>query len=175
MTPTNVHIRYAAASDIPALVDLLNSAYRGERSRQGWSSEAHLIAGEIRTDAEELARLMNQPGSVFLKYTDANAILGCVNLQRHGEKMYLGMLSVSPEKQAHGIGRQLMTAAEGHARVLSCQAIYMTVISARAELIAWYERLGYRRTGETRPFLVDRKYGIPMRDLEFHVFQKVLP
>jgi ribosomal protein S18 acetylase RimI-like enzyme len=170
----NEHISYAGPSDIPAIVKLLNSAYRGDSSRKGWTTEADLLQGEIRTDEQEVEKLMNQPGSVFLKYSDTTNLSGCVNLQQHGDKIYLGMLSVSPHIQARGIGRQLMAAAESHAKKQTCSAIYMTVISVRKELIAWYERLGYKATGETKPFLVDQKYGIPTQELMFLVLQKEL-
>ncbi len=168
------HIHYAEKKDIPQLLSLLNSAYRGEASRKGWTTEADLLQGEIRTDEDELKRLMAQPGSVFLKYEEDGKISGCVNLQQHDKRIYLGMLSVNPLIQAKGIGRKLMMAAETHANKKGCHSIYMTVISVRAELIAWYERLGYRATGETKPFLVDQKYGVPTQKLEFLVFEKNL-
>ena len=52
----------------------------------------------------------------------------------------------------------------------------MTVIRQRRDLIAWYERLGYRPTGETEPFPYgDERFGIPTRpDLAFAVLVKPL-
>src|SRR4051812_3605004 len=104
-TFSNHNISIATVADIPALNHLLNSAYRGETSKQGWTTEAHLIAGETRTDEANLKQIMEQEGSVFLKYTTGEQqIIGCVNLQQNGNKLYLGMLSVEPQLQGGGTG-----------------------------------------------------------------------
>jgi ribosomal protein S18 acetylase RimI-like enzyme len=162
----------ATRSDIPDLVQLINSAYRGESSKQGWTTEAHLIGG-LRTDAEELGKIMEKPDSVLLKCTDeTGTLIGCVRLKKQGEKMYLGMLTVLPALQARGTGKQLLQAAEDHARREGCRAIYMTVISVRTELIAWYERHGYRFTGETQPFEPNEKFEILQQPLDFMVLEK---
>src|SRR3954447_13154744 len=138
---SNTNIAIAAIADIPAITCLLNSAYRGETSKQGWTTEAHLIAGETRTDEANVKEVMEHEGSVFLKYTNGQQeIIGCVNLQQHGDKLYLGMFSVNPQLQGGGIGKQLLKAAEEYAKALHCTAIYMSVISVRTELIQWYER-----------------------------------
>ena len=168
------NISYATKEDSTELVDLLNSAYRGDASRKGWTTEANLLEGELRTDENEIDRLMDKPSAVFLKYTENGCIIGCVNLQKHGDRIYLGMLSVSPLIQSKGIGKQLMLASEIHAKNENCSSIYMTVISVRSELIAWYERVGYKDTGERKPFLVDEKYGVPTQKLEFIVMEKLV-
>lgn len=94
---SNAAITLASVSDIPALLVLLNSAYRGEVSKQGWTTEAGLIAGDVRTNYDDLLRVMQLPASIMLKYTNSqNEIAGCVNLQQRGNKIYLGMFSVSP-------------------------------------------------------------------------------
>ncbi|MEO8568058.1 MAG: GNAT family N-acetyltransferase, partial [Ginsengibacter sp.] len=137
-TVQNPHISFADEADRISIKDLLNIAYRGEASKKGWTSEAELIAGDTRTDDAMLQKLMKQPGSVFLKYTnDEHEITGCVNLQQHGEKIYLGMFSVSPHMQGAGIGKQILKAAEEYALHKKCTAIYMSVISLRKELIKW--------------------------------------
>lgn len=166
-------IRIATEPDIPVLVKLINSAYRGEESKAGWTTEADVVAGDIRTDEENLNELMKKPGAVFLTYTnDKNEIEGTVFLHnREPGKLYLGMLSVNPELQTKGTGKKMMAAAEVHARNLNCQCIYMRVISIRHELIAWYERQGYYQTGETQPFPSD-KFGMAKQPLEFIVLQK---
>ncbi|MBS1576781.1 MAG: GNAT family N-acetyltransferase [Bacteroidetes bacterium] len=172
---TNPHITEATIEDIPAITALLNSAYRGEVSKKGWTTEAHLIGGTVRTDEEELARVMSMAGSVLLKYTnDEDGVIGCVNLQQHTNKVYLGMLSVSPGLQGGGIGKQLLKAAEEYAQKSSCCAIYMTVISVRTELIDWYKRHGYKDTGERRKFTEDGKSGNHLQPLEFMVMEKLL-
>lgn len=171
----STHISYADAGDKDALIRLLNKAYRGEGSKKGWTTEADLLEGDVRTDENEILSLINRSNSVFLRYTnDEGALIGCVNLQQHAEKIYLGMLAVDPEAQAGGIGRKLLIAAEEHARKLGCHSIYMSVISVRPELISWYDRNGYKDTGERKPFLVDQKYGTPTQDLVFIYMEKQL-
>ncbi len=167
-------IAVASQQDIPALVALINSAYRGEGSKQGWTTEADLIGG-LRTDVADLLAVFNDPDTTFYKYTDENsAIIGCVRLQKKGDKLYLGMLTVSPMLQAKGIGKQLLQVAETHARQQNCRAIFMTVFSARPELIAWYERHGYRQTGEVIPFQPNEKFEIVNQPLEFWVLEKAV-
>ena len=166
-------ITTASSADIPVLVQLMNAAYRGDLSKQGWSSEADLIKGEHRTDDKVLEKLFETPGSAFLKYeNDEGLIEGCVYLQKKENKLYLGMLTVSPLAQAKGIGRQLMAMSAIHAKENGCHAIFMNVISIRHELVAWYERQGYCKTGTTLPFTVDPRFGMPTQPLEFVVMEK---
>ena len=168
-------VTYATNNDIPELVDLMNSAYRGERSQKGWTSEAHLIAGEVRTDANNLKDVMSKEGSVFLKYLAKDGkILGCLNLQQHPRGVYLGMFSVDPDQQGAGIGKQLLLAAESHARTVGSPAIYMYVISLREELINWYKRYGYLETGEKVPFPEDNLTGKHLQPLEFIILEKLM-
>jgi len=168
-------VTIATIQDIPVLVSLLNSAYRGDASKKGWTTEADMIEGSLRTDETSLGELMQQPGAVILKYTDPdNKITGCVFLRKEDKKLYLGMLSVSPLIQAKGIGKQLMKAAEAYAAEQACTSIYMRVISIRYELIAWYERKGYYNTGITQPFPNEPKFGIPKQPIEFILMQKDL-
>ena len=99
-------------------------------------------------------------------------IKGTVFLRKAGKKLYFGMLSVSPLLQDKGIGKQLMTCAETYAKENSCHSIFMRVISVRHELIAWYERKGYSKTGETEAFPQNNQFGIPTQPLEFLVMEK---
>lgn len=171
----NVIIEPATISDIAALEQLVNSAYRGEASQQGWTTEAHLLKGNKRTDATALEALLNEPQSVILigKGTEKE-LYGCVYLRLQGEDVYLGMLSVSPTLQGGGIGKRLISAAEDYARAKQCKGIIMTVISVRHELIAWYEKLGYLLTGRTEPFPEDDRFGTPTQPLEFVVLRKAI-
>jgi ribosomal protein S18 acetylase RimI-like enzyme len=166
-------ITYADMQDIPRLNILINSAYRGEVSRQGWTTEADLLDG-IRTDEQALTDIIKKRGSWLLKYTDADGnIIGTVHLEHQKEKLYLGMLTVAPPLQGRGIGKELLAAAEQKARQLECKSVYMTVITDRTELIAWYERHGYLKTGQTRPFPMNNpRYGIPKKYLEFTLLEK---
>ncbi|OUJ75360.1 GNAT family N-acetyltransferase [Hymenobacter crusticola] len=171
---TSLQIAPATPADIPALVTLVNSAYRGEESRQGWTTEADLLEG-IRTDADSLHEMLQTPAVTILKCTDsAEQLLGCVYLKQKGDTLYLGMLSVKPGLQTQGIGKQLLQAGETYARHQHCRRVTMTVISVRHELIAWYERRGYQLTGATEPFPTSPKFGIPNQVLTFVVMEKAL-
>jgi len=166
-------ISIAEEKDISSLVSLLDSAYRGEGSRQGWTSEADLFIGNKRTDETTLSKLITKPGSVFLKYTNEVGIIeGCVYLHKKESRLYLGMFSVSPSVQGKGIGKKLLTAANEYAKKHNCSSIYMTVITIRQELISWYEKHGFQQTGKVLPFPVDERYGIPVRPLEMMVLEK---
>jgi ribosomal protein S18 acetylase RimI-like enzyme len=168
-----MQISPAHIEDIPALVALINSAYRGEASKKGWTTEADLLKGELRTDISTLTEVMNRPQAVFLKYTTAGGhITGSVFLEKQEQGLYLGMLSVSPLQQAGGVGKQLMKTAEQYAKKNNCPCIFMNVISVRHELIAWYERLGYQKTGETKPLPADTRFGVPTQPLEFAIMEK---
>lgn len=166
-------ITKATVADIPQLNILINSAYRGDSSKKGWTTEADLLGG-IRTDDESLASLLSKDGSVMLLHkNDDGIITGCVNLQQHGDKIYLGMLTVNPELQGGGVGKILLKASEDYTKEIGCLKIYMTVISIRTELIDWYKRHGYKDTGERKPFpMDDPKFGLPKQHLEFIVMEK---
>jgi ribosomal protein S18 acetylase RimI-like enzyme len=165
ITPANIN-------DIPDLVKLVNSAYRGEGSKKGWTTEADLLDG-IRTDENSLFIMMQKPGAVILKYVDdAGNLSASVYLEKQLHKLYLGMLTVAPELQGKGVGKQLLQASEKYAVEEDCIAVFMTVISVRDELIEWYKRHGYHDTGKKEPFPTDSKFGIPKQELEFIVMEK---
>jgi len=170
--------RAARADDIPALHRLVESAYRGDASRAGWTTEADLLGGQ-RTDPDALASIIAGVPSCMVVAEDDGAIVGCCQLeQRTGGTAYLGMLAVRPGLQARGVGRAVVAEAERVARTeWGAARVQMTVIRQRAELIAWYERLGYRLTGETAPFPYgDERFGLPkVDDLEFVVLVKEFP
>lgn len=165
----------ATAADLTAAAALVNSAYRGDSSRQGWTTEADLVDGQ-RTDPATLAAdLAAAPGARLMLFKAGEEIKGTVWLEpKTQEAWYLGMLVVRPGEQAQGSGRALLAAAEDLVRAEGGKSIEMTVISVRAELIAWYERRGYAKTGETRPFPYDiPKFGEPqVPGLEFVVLEK---
>jgi len=165
-------ISKATLNDIPQLSSLINSAYRGESSKKGWTTEADLLGG-IRIDNDSLQQMMHKENSAILKFCDEhNEIKGCVYLEKKNDKMYVGLLTVSPMLQAKGIGKKLLFAAEEFSRDNNYYAMQMTVISVRDELIKWYERHGYCKTGETLPFPADEKSVIQKQPLEFVVMEK---
>jgi ribosomal protein S18 acetylase RimI-like enzyme len=167
-------IKKATVADAPALDKLVNSAYRGDSSRQGWTTEADLLDG-TRTDANAIADIIQKPDTIVLIFTEANEIIGCVELRKEDNRLYLGMLSVKPNTQGKGIGKALMKAAEAEAEKLNCTSIFMTVISIRQELIDWYVRHGYSDTGKRKPFAFnDPRFGQPKQKLEFAELEKKL-
>jgi ribosomal protein S18 acetylase RimI-like enzyme len=173
---TDISFQIANHSQSEELSRLVNSAYRGESSRTGWTTEADFLGGQ-RTDSEKIRELISEPNSVVLLAIGKEKILGCVNLQKIKSEAYLGMLTIDPKLQACGLGRRLMIQAEN--LVLEkwmAISISMTVLTLRAELIAWYERRGYVRTGKYEPFPYgDIRFGIPKRDdLRFEVLRKIL-
>jgi ribosomal protein S18 acetylase RimI-like enzyme len=165
-------ITIATLEDISALEQLINSAYRGETSKQGWTTEANLLEGK-RITVDELTELIKNKENIILKYTNNKQIIGSVLLVNKGNKLYLGMLTVSPELQNSGIGKQLLQEAEVHALALGLPIIVMTVISIREELIAWYKRHGYIDTGVREPFPLNATDAIISKQpLEFIVLEK---
>ena len=163
--------RTATSSDVAALHPLIERAYRGETAKAGWTHEADLLS-DARTSADELAELIADPDRAILLAHREGALIGCVQIARAGDDLaYLGMLTVEPSLQASGLGRRLLAAAESEAVArFGARRMEMTVIGGRAELIGWYERRGYARTGEERPFPV----APPRPELAFVVLEKPL-
>jgi ribosomal protein S18 acetylase RimI-like enzyme len=168
--------RDAIEADVPALVPLIESAYRGDTSRTGWTTEADILDGQ-RTDPEGVLEVINAAGSTLLLVERDGELIACCQLEHRGESVYFGMFAVRPELQGGGLGRRIITEAERTARERwGAREMHMTVISVRDELIAWYERRGYRRTGKLSPFPYgDDRFGIPQRDdLAFELLVKEL-
>ena len=170
-------VRTATALDVEALTALVQRSYRGESSRAGWTTEADLLDGQ-RTDSSEVAaKVASGTGEVLVAVTEQGALVACCELELRPNSAYFGMFAVEPALQAAGIGRFVLDAAEARARERwSSTVMEMTVIEQRTELIAWYERRGYQRTGEVRPFPYgDVTKGEPQRaDLAFLVLRKSL-
>ncbi len=168
--------RYATTADVAEIVPLVESAYRGDASRKGWTTEADLLDGQ-RVDADGVRELITKADSRVIIALRAGVIIGCVHVERSGDSGYFGMFSVSPTLQGAGVGDALLREAE---RVVcddfACTRMTCTVIPLRHELIAWYGRRGYHATGEFKPFPYgDERFGKPKRDdLNFEVFIKDL-
>jgi GNAT superfamily N-acetyltransferase len=173
----SIAFRAASAADVAALVPLVTSAYRGETSRAGWTTEADLLDGN-RIVPEVLLDDIRRPRSRILLAERDGSLLGCAHVEARGDAGYFGMFAVLPQLQRAGLGRAILAEAERIVRGdWQLPRMRMTVIDLRAELIAWYERRGYHRTGETLPFpATDPRFGLPRRnDLRFAVLEKELP
>jgi GNAT superfamily N-acetyltransferase len=174
-----LYFRFADNSvrDVEAIVSLVESAYRGPTSRTGWTTEADLLDGQ-RTDTAAVRDIISKPGGGVLLAEEGGCLVGCCQLERRGLGVaYFGMFSVVPARQGQGRGRSIVMEAERVARdEWNAARMEMTVIRQRPDLLAWYDRLGYKATGRTEPFPYgDERYGIPTRpDLEFVVLAKSL-
>ncbi|MER6961700.1 MULTISPECIES: GNAT family N-acetyltransferase [unclassified Streptomyces] len=173
---TEFTFRDATDADVDALVALVESAYRGDSSRAGWTTEADILEGR-RTDPEGVLAVIKNPDSRLLTVERGGRIVACCQLEHRGDHAYFGMFAVSPTVQGGGLGKTVMAQAERQAREnWQVTEMHMTVISVRDDLIAWYERRGYRRTGRMTPFPYgDERFGIPQRDdLQFELLVKEL-
>lgn len=167
-------IRPIQESDIASATQLINRAYRGEASRKGWTTEADLMDG-LRTDEVGLREVLKNPKATMLVRLEGDEVTGTVYVEDKGDRLYVGMLTVEPERQAKGIGRTLVKAAEAYAMERGLVKIEMWVFSQRTELIAWYERQSYNWTGQLIPFVyTEDRFGKPKTELLFKVLEKRL-
>lgn len=168
--------RPAGAGDVSRVVELVESAYRGEVSRAGWTTEADFLEGR-RTGADDIESILANPHSRILLAERDGDLLACANVATEDGEGYFGMFSVKPGCQGGGIGKLVLAEAERIvAQDWGCGKMRMTVIDIRDELIAFYERRGYHRTGIKKPFPYgDERFGIPLRDdLRFEILEKAL-
>ena len=171
---SDLHFRSATLDDVDAIVALVTSAYRGDASRAGWTTEADFLDGN-RIDAEVLRQDIQRDGSTVLLAERDGTLLACAHVARDGDAAYFGMFSVKPGMQGSGIGKQVLAECERIAREdWRLATMRMTVIDIRHELIDFYARRGYRRTGIHKPFPYgDARFGIPLRDdLRFELLEK---
>ena len=168
--PAPLQFRDAGPGDVDAVVALVESAYRGESSRAGWTTEADLLGGQ-RTDAEAVAALISSPTGGVVLAERAAELVGCCQLEATAASSvaYFGLFAVRPHRQGEGIGAAVLAEAERRAAVRGATGLRMTVIGQRADLIAWYQRRGYHPTGVVLPFPYgDERFGRPrVADLEF--------
>jgi len=176
MPTSELTFRTALDADVPGLVELIESAYRGEASRAGWTTEADLLEGQ-RTDPDLVRAVVRTTDGRLMIAERDGVLIACCQLEHRGDHAYFGMFAVRPELQGGGLGKAIIAEAERTAQeTWGVREMRMTVIRQREELVAWYERRGYRRTGQLTPFPYgDERIGIPQRpDLEFELLVKPL-
>lgn len=162
-TSSPLRFRLATAGDAAVLHELVNVAYRGVAGVPGWTHEAGLVAGS-RTNQAELEALLIREDTLFIAAIDGVRLVACIRLERDGTDVHLGMFAVQPDLQGGGIGKRLLAEAERYAwQVMHAHRIVMTVISQRSELMAFYERRGYRRLGDASDYPVHWDVGTPKR------------
>lgn len=172
-------LEHATEPDYPAIIDLVNAAYRGHGAVESWNIESGIIEGTRLTDSLLRQDLSAKPDAHFLVHRDpeSRAIIGTVWLERVKEDVwYLGLFTVDPALQKQHLGRALLAAAEDFAQARGARTMRMGVLNVRYALIAWYERRGYSRTGTAEPYPYgDNRFGTPLRDdLEFVILEKKL-
>ncbi len=158
-------VRPATVADAEAVADLVHSAYRSEESRRGWTTEADLVGGQ-RADPAMIRHVVGLPDAVVLTAVDDDDVpFACCHLERRDGGAYLGMFAVRPGAQGRGVGRGMLHAAEAYARDRwGARTLEITVLDHRPELLAWYERCGFTRTGERHDFPYgDDRFGVPRR------------
>lgn len=167
--------RPALLADVEHIVALVNSAYRGESSRAGWTTEADLLGGQ-RTDVDEVRSLIGAEESIMLLCFNDAELTGTVHLQHAHLAAHMSMLVIKPGLQGQGLGKKLMQEVEATAiKMWGVKKMLMHVITLRHELIAFYERRGYRRTGQLKAFPGEFRFGIPkVAGLEIELMEKVL-
>lgn len=167
-------ITKATLENANEITNLVNSAYRGETSKKGWTTEANILEGTRITETE-LSETLSDANNTILVYQENNTIIGTVLLTNKTTELYLGMLTISPELQNTGLGKKLLQAAEDFALALNLPKITMTVISIREELIAWYQRNGYSDTGKREAFpAAFDDVVLHHEPLEFMIIEKIL-
>jgi ribosomal protein S18 acetylase RimI-like enzyme len=165
-------------ADYAAVVALANLAYRGSGdagTEASWNVETGLVEGPRLTESSLEEELAEKPELLVWRDEPGGPLMGTVWMQpRDGGVWYLGLLTVRPDVQNRQLGRTLLAAAENYAKERGGRRITMTVLSGRDALMAWYERRGYRKTGETQPYPYgDGRIGRPLRDdLHFVVMEK---
>lgn len=162
-----ITFRKATLNDVPELNTLVNTAYRGNAAKEGWTTEADLIEG-TRTDPTALREMIEHSHAYLELALENDEIIGCIYLEKNDKVLYIGMLTVRPSLQGNGLGKTLMMRALDHGREWGMKSTRMTVISERPELIGYYERMGFKWSGKTEPFPDhDPRNGKPRKKLTF--------
>ena len=170
----SLNIRKASLDDLAAIVDLVNIAYRSKEI-QGWTSESDIVVGD-RIDHEQLKQLIHMKNSfIFLDLNVDKSIIGTVHLQVEQGVGYIGLLTTHPKIQNRGIGKILLQYAEDYCfKNYGINSFEISVLSTRVELIDFYERRGYRFTGQVDSYPIEKKVGTPLMDIQILYFKKII-
>lgn len=165
--------RIANKSDIEAIVKLVNMAYRPESGVSGWTHESDLVSGN-RTNDSQIMEIMSKPDSVILISLKTSEIVACVHIEKIGKNSHIGMLAVSPALQGVGTGKQMLTHAEMYASVnFGSEKFIIVVVSSRIELISFYLRRNYQKTGILKEYPLSAGVGTPkLANLKIEVLEK---
>ncbi|CEJ55068.1 hypothetical protein PMG11_01345 [Penicillium brasilianum] len=175
MADTNLHFRTATQDDILDLKQLIESAFRAEDCREGWVGNSQLAA-QFSIEAKNIASIIDNPESLFLMAGDTSGtLLGTIGVSKRGpDSARLFMLAVDPDCHRGGLGKRILTYAEGYCqREWGSKVLGLDALSNRENLISWYMRRGFRKTGETTPFPREEFKDLDLPDdLHFVEFQK---
>lgn len=171
--PAELTVREARPSEVAEVVELVNDAYGRTQASSGWTSEDEILEGP-RVQAADVEAILGDPEGAMLVAPVDREIVGCAHvLGLEPGVCEIGMLSVRPDRQAEGLGRAILARAERYAREeRGAERIALHVLTVRKELIAWYERRGYERTGETRPFEPEEPQRSLVGELAFAVLER---
>ncbi|HEY3249665.1 MAG TPA: GNAT family N-acetyltransferase [Ignavibacteria bacterium] len=166
----SIDFRSATGEDSEKICSLVNSVYRGDNAKKGWTTEADLLGG-IRININTVNDVINRENNVILLALIEDKVVGCVHLEKKNSKCHLGMLSVDVDYQDKKIGRALMDESETYAKnTFGCREMEMKVIGQRTELIDYYLRRGYKLTEEKEPFIVSTHFGEPKIDNLYFIY-----
>ena len=176
---TQANVRAATLADVAQLEPLIRFAYRGGKETISWTNEHKLVKGQLITEPELKETISSSDQAILVceeKQDGRRVLLGCIQVEQHGDDAYIGMLAVDPDRQSGGVGKLLLQSAETYAvGVFGCSTAIMWILAGRTELLSWYERMGYKLTGETKPFLPPESGVVALvDDLHFQVLKKEL-
>ena len=172
--PLTIGFDFAVLADVPQVAALIERAYRGPEAAKGWTNESALLTGP-RSSLAEVEELVRDPASRFVTAFSDSGLVGSALIQKHGEGAYFGMFAIEPAAQGSGLGKAVMARCEAVARELwGAKFMELTVISLREQLIGWYERRGFLRTGEREPFPFATATGALRTDFDLVVLRKPL-
>lgn len=173
---SNLQFPNAVPEQAGEITSLVNSVYRGDNAKKGWTTEAEILGG-IRITEEKVTEYINTKDNVIMLAVNDKKIIGCVHLEKEGNSCWLGMLSVDVNYQTYGLGKMLIEKSESFVKEkFGCGEMKMKVIGVRKELLEYYFRRGYRLTGEREDFIVDEDtFGKPfVQGLYFEILSKKL-